>query len=83
MGNLAGLGATHYLSYGLDNVPKSAGPAHRLPSGKLSAVGVDGEATLVGGVHFIKEGTNFALFAEPGIFEAHGLKDGVSIIELG
>ena len=44
-------------------------------------VGIYRECTLIGCVYFVEEGSDLALFTESGIFEAHGLKDGVSIIE--
>ena len=83
LGHLPLVTPSHQLADGLDDVPETSATTHRLSGGKLAAVGVDGEAPLVRRIHRFKEGADFPLSAEARIFEAHGLKDRVSIIEFG
>ena len=83
LGHLALVRPAHYLADALNDMAKAAGAAHRLPARKLPAVGIDREIALVSGVHRVEKGTYLTFLAEPGVFEAHGLKDGVSIVEFG
>src|SRR5215813_11591386 len=81
LGNLALSSPAHDLAGCLNDVPETTRPAHRLATGDLAAVGIDGEAAFVGRIHRIKEGTDFSLLAESSIFEAHGREDGISIVD--
>ena len=53
------------------------------PAGDLATIGIDGEASLVGGIDRIIEGADLTFLTESRIFEAHGREDGISVIELG
>ena len=55
----------------------------QLSGGKLSTVSVYREVAFVGGVVAVQEVANLTLGAEARILEAHGLQDGVSVIEIG
>src|ERR671931_113005 len=83
LGNLALSSPAHDLAGRLNHVSETTRPAHRLATGDLAAVGIDGETPLVGRIHRIKEGANLSLLAESSIFEAHGREDGISIIDFG
>src|SRR5262245_34925034 len=82
-GNLALSSPAHDLAGRLNHVSKTTRPTHRLATGDLATISIDGEASFVGRIHRIKEGTNFSLLAESGIFEAHGREDGISIVDFG
>jgi len=83
-GHLASSRLTADLPGGLNDLLGAAG-AHgvQLPRAKLAAIGVDGEIALVGGVVAVQEVPDLSLGAQPGIFEAHGLENGVSVVEIG
>ena len=83
LGNLALSSPAHNLAGRLNDVSETTGPAHRLATGDLAAVGIDREAPFVSRIHSIKEGANFPLLAESSIFEAHGREDGISIVDFG
>ncbi len=83
LGDLAFSGLAHDLAGRLNYMSETAAPAHWLAGRKLAAIGVDGESPLVGGIHGIVERADFPLLAESRIFEAHGLEDGVSVVDFG
>src|SRR4029453_9502577 len=83
LGNLALSSPAHDLAGRLNHVSKTARATHRLATGDLAAVGIDGEAPFVGRINRIKEGTDFSLLTETSIFEAHGREDGISIVDFG
>ncbi len=82
-GNLAFPSTSHDLPYSLDNVTEAPCTTHGLPSGELSAVSVYGKRTFICGVRGVEEVPDITLLAEAGVFEAHGLENRVSVVELG
>src|SRR5262249_54753170 len=83
LGNLALSSPAHDLAGRLDHVSKTTCPTHWLATGNLATISIDREASFVGRIHRIKEGTDLSLLAESGIFEAHGREDGISIVDFG
>ncbi len=81
LGHLPVIGSAHDLANSFDHMAEATGPAHRLAAGKLASIGVDGEFSLVSCIHRVEEWANLALLADSGVFEAHGLKNRVSIVK--
>jgi len=81
LGHLPFIGSAHNLADTFNHVAEATGTTHRLATGKLAAIGVYREFTSICRIHRIEKGTNLALVTYSGIFEAHGLKDSVSIVK--
>src|SRR5262245_24013054 len=75
LGNLALSSPAHDLADRLNHMSETTRTTHGLATRDLATIGIDGEAAFIGRIHRIKEGANFSLLAESGIFEAHGRED--------
>ena len=70
----------HDLAHAFNHVAKAAGQT-RLPARELAAIGINRETAFVRGIGGFVKRTDLTFFAKPGIFEAHGREDSISIVE--